>query len=147
MIILGFSKSIKARLHGNLQEECNLLLKKLIISIYELDECYRDECTSIKYILSYRLLLPGDWLEETNRRINNSITFVIRSSTMMHNRPHFKVIIRGKGAGLYSLETLQPIQTSIEKGDEEELLAWAREHRSDMLDVWNMFTGNRIIVE
>lgn len=144
---MGFAKTIKTRLYGNLQEEYDLLLKKLIISIYELDECYRDECTPKKYILSYRRLLPGDWLEETNRRINNTITFVIRSSTMKHNKPHFKVIIRGKGTGLYSLETLQPIQTSIEKGDEEELLAWAREHRSDMFDVWNMFTGHRIIVE
>ncbi len=144
---MGFIKSIKTMLYGNLQEECDLLLKQLIISIYELDECYRDDCMPQKYVLSYRRLLPGDWLEETSRRIKNTITFIIRSSTMEHNKPHFKIIIRGKGTGLYSLETLQPIKTSIEKEDEEELLAWASEHRSEMFDVWNMFTGHRIIVE
>ena len=144
---MSFIKSIKTKLHGNFQEECDLLLRQLLVSIYELDEYYREESKPKKYVISFRRLLPGDWLEETNRRIKNSVKFVIRSSEMQHNQPHFKIIIKGKGTGLYSLETLEPIKSNIEKEDEKKLLEWASEHRSDMFNVWNKFIGHRIVVE
>lgn len=147
MDILRLIKSIKNMFHGNIQEERDLLLQQILISIYQLDEHYREENRPKKYSLSIRRLLPGDWLEETNRRINNTITFVVRSSEMRHNKPHFKITIRGKGSGLYSLETLQPIKSNIRKEDEKDLLTWASEHRSEMYDLWNKFIGHRIIVE
>ena len=144
---MSLLRYIRNLFHDKSEEERNLLLKQLLLSIYELDEHYREGIKPKKYSLSIRRLLPGDWLVETNRRIKNTITFVVRSSEMQHNKPHFKIIIRGKGSGLYSLETLQPIKSDIRKEDEKDLLAWASEHRSEMYDLWNTFIGHRIIVE